>query len=81
MHGHFQYCFCGHLQFGEGEELLPKVFQRGAKVVNIVIDDEETVVIPMADIDGDGLRAEKDEDSDHPNNDGLPDGGRDGGEI
>lgn len=31
----------------------------------------------LADIDGDGLRAEKDEDSDHPNNDGLPDGAED----
>ena len=28
----------------------------------------------FADIDGDGNRAEKDVDSDHPNNDGLPDG-------
>ncbi len=30
-----------------------------------------------ADIDGDGVRAELDVDSDHPNNDGLPDGAED----
>ena len=44
------------------------------------IDEEVGTICRLevyADIDGDGKRAEKDVDSDHPNNDGLPDGAED----
>lgn len=54
QHGHFQYCLSGHLQFGEGEEFLPEVFQGGTEVVNLVVDDEETVVNGVADFYLDG---------------------------
>ena len=35
-----------------GEELLAGIFQRGPEDVDHIVDNEETVVIPLADIDG-----------------------------
>ena len=37
-----------------GEELLAGILQAGPEYVDHIVDDQETVVIPLADVDGDG---------------------------
>ena len=37
-----------------GEELLAGIFQTGPEDVDHIVDDQETVVIPLADVDGNG---------------------------
>ena len=37
-----------------GEELFAGILQRGPKEIDHIVDNEETVVVPMTDVDGDG---------------------------
>ena len=37
-----------------GEELLAGILQRGPKEIDHIVDNEETVVVPLTDVDGDG---------------------------
>ena len=37
-----------------GEEFLSGIFQRGPEDIDRIVDDQETVVVPLTDVDGDG---------------------------
>lgn len=59
---------------------VSKKYETGNYRLGDYLNDESAELCryeTFADIDGDGLRAEMDPDSDHPNNDGLPDGAED----
>ena len=44
----------GLLHADVGEELLSGIFQRGPEDVDHIVDNEEAVVVPLADVDGNG---------------------------
>ena len=37
-----------------GEELLAGIFQAGPKDIDHIVDNQEAVVVPLADVDSDG---------------------------
>ena len=44
----------GLLHADVGEELLSSIFQTGPKDIDNIVDNQETVVVPLTDVDGDG---------------------------
>ena len=44
----------GLLHFDVGEELLACIFKAGPEEIYHIVDNQESVMIPLTDIDGDG---------------------------
>ena len=45
----------GFLHSDIGEEFLARIFETGPEEIYHIVDDQKPVMIPFADIDGDGL--------------------------